>query len=101
MSSWTSRPTRSQPVTADIEFPNLYLDPTYVKARDTDLHRVVSRAVAIPIVTVTGATNGYLITTESLNALTFVSSPDCTQTLVGSGTGVNRSILRSVTCTGP
>lgn len=30
-----------------IEFPYIYLDATYVKARDTDLHQVVSRAVVI------------------------------------------------------
>jgi transposase-like protein len=30
-----------------IEFPYVYLDATYVKARDTDLHQVVSRAVVI------------------------------------------------------
>lgn len=32
---------------AHIEFPYVYLDATYVKARDTDLHQVVSRAVVI------------------------------------------------------
>ena len=30
---------------AHVEFPYVYLDATYVKARDTDLHQVVSRAV--------------------------------------------------------
>ena len=30
-----------------VEFPYVYLDATYVKARDTDLHQVVSRAVVI------------------------------------------------------
>lgn len=32
---------------AHVEFPYVYLDATYVKARDTDLHQVVSRAVVI------------------------------------------------------
>ena len=39
---------------AHIEFPYVYLDATYVKARDTDLHQVVSRAVVIA----TGITAG-------------------------------------------
>ena len=39
---------------AHIEFPYVYLDTTYVKARDTDLHQVVSRAVVIA----TGITAG-------------------------------------------
>ncbi len=39
---------------AHIEFPYIYLDATYVKARDTDLHQVVSRAVVIA----TGITAG-------------------------------------------
>ena len=30
-----------------VEFPYGYLDATYVKARDSDLHQVVSRAVVI------------------------------------------------------
>jgi putative transposase len=30
-----------------VEFPYVYLDATYVKARDNDLHQVVSRAVVI------------------------------------------------------
>ena len=30
-----------------IEFPYVYLDATYIKARDTDLHQVVSRAVVV------------------------------------------------------
>ena len=37
-----------------VEFPYVYLDATYVKARDTDLHQVVSRAVVIA----TGITAG-------------------------------------------
>ena len=32
---------------AHVEFPYVYLDATYVKARDTHLHQVVSRAVVI------------------------------------------------------
>ena len=32
---------------AHLEFPYVYLDATYVKARDTELHQVVSRAVVI------------------------------------------------------
>ena len=39
---------------AHVEFPYVYLDATYVKARDTDLHQVVSRAVVIA----TGITAG-------------------------------------------
>jgi transposase-like protein len=39
---------------AHVEFPYVYLDATYVKARDTDLHQVVSRAVMIA----TGITAG-------------------------------------------
>ena len=39
---------------AHIEFPYVYLDATYVKARDADLHQVVSRAVVIA----TGITAG-------------------------------------------
>ena len=39
---------------AHVEFPYIYLDATYVKARDTDLHQVVSRAVVIA----TGITAG-------------------------------------------
>lgn len=37
---------RNRPL-GHIEFPYVYLDATYVKARDTDLHQVVSRAVVI------------------------------------------------------
>ena len=32
---------------AHTEFPYVYLDATYIKARDTDLHQVVPRAVVI------------------------------------------------------
>jgi transposase-like protein len=39
---------------AHVEFRYVYLDATYVKARDTDLHQVVSRAVVIA----TGITAG-------------------------------------------
>jgi putative transposase len=39
---------------AHVEFPYVYLDATYVKARDTDLHQVVSRAAVIA----TGITAG-------------------------------------------
>ena len=39
---------------AHTEFPYVYLDATYIKARDTDLHQVVSRAVVIA----TGITAG-------------------------------------------
>ena len=37
---------RNRPL-SHVEFPYVYLDATYVKARDTDLHQVVSRAVVI------------------------------------------------------
>jgi putative transposase len=39
---------------AHTEFPYIYLDATYIKTRDTDLHQVVSRAVVIA----TGITAG-------------------------------------------
>jgi transposase-like protein len=44
---------RNRPL-AHTEFPYVYLDATYIKARDTDLHQVVSRAVVIA----TGITAG-------------------------------------------